>query len=226
VVKVIRTAIIIAALWLVALAPSAYAANAVDQQTAGRAKSAVSTPLAFPDKTTVNDDVVPNDVETLEKTAKKYELPERTSFSVSAIWRTIASLAIVIMLIVGLVYLLRQFWARGMRFDMKGRHIRVIDVVSLGVNRSIFLVSVGKKFVLLGSSDKGLNYLMEVTDMEGVAEIPAGLSAEGGVSFHGELENAATKDMLKSVPAQDTAVPFVDRLKNKLKRLDEDKTTD
>ncbi|MFA6448752.1 MAG: flagellar biosynthetic protein FliO [bacterium] len=223
--KTIKTAIIIAALVLGVMVSRAYAVDGVSPSGKDRAAATQKGPLAFPDKTAIDESVVPNDVETLEKSAKKYDLPEGTSFSVSTIWRTIGSLAVVIMMIVGVIYLMRQFWAKGMRFDMKGRHIRVVDVVSLGVNRSIFLVAVGKKHILLGSSDKGLNYLMEVTGLEG-AEMPEGLTGEGGVSFHGELENAASKDMYKTQSFQDRSVSFVDRMKSKLKRLDEDKTTD
>jgi flagellar biogenesis protein FliO len=220
--------LIVAALALCAATSAAYAVEGARKPVPEKAaeisvrKTAERAPLAFPDKAAVDEDVVPNDAPTLEKTAKKYDLPEGAAFSISAVWRTIASLAIVIILIVGLVYLMRHVWARGMRFDMKGRHIRVLDIVSLGVNRSIFLVAVGKKIVLLGSSDKGLNYLMEVTDLEGVGELPAGLPGEGGVSFQGELENAAVQETMGNPPA-DRTVSFVDRLKNKLRRLDEDK---
>jgi flagellar biogenesis protein FliO len=230
VARTIRIAMIMVVFALCVAASAAHAENGAQQPVSGKAevhRTEVKTrPLTFPDKTAVDENVVPNDVDTLEKSAKKYDLPEGTAFSISAIWKTIGSLAIVIMLIVGLIYLMRQVWARGMRFDMKGRHIRVLDIVSLGVNRSLFLVAVGKKLVLLGSSDKGMNFLMEVTGLESAGDLPGELPGESGVSFQGELENAAMKDVLGSQTAADRTVSFVDRLKNKLKRFDEDKNND
>jgi flagellar biosynthetic protein FliO len=184
-------------------------------------------PITFPDNAQekADADVVPNDVPTLEKTAGRYDTERAAAFTGPSIWRVIFSLAIVILLIVGVVWLLKQVWARGMRFDMKGRHIRVLDVVSLGMNRSIYLVAVGGKLLLLGSSDKGLNYLMEVNGLEAAGELPEGMPREGGVSFQGALENAAIQDIVKS-QSRDTrerTVSFMDRLKSKLRKLDEEK---
>lgn len=200
-------------------------ANVEKTQTAVGANS--PEPITFPDKekAKTDTDVVPSDVPTLESTAGQYDGQRGKPFSGPSIWRVLFSLAIVILMIVGVVWLLKQVWARGMRFDMKGRHIRVIDVVSLGMNRSVYLVAVGKKVVLLGSSDKGLSYLMEVNDLAVAEELPEGMPREGGVSFQGALENAAIQEIMKNQDTENAAGgdTFIDRLKNKLKKLDEGK---
>jgi len=135
----------------------------------------------------------------------------------------VGSLGIVALLIVGVVYLMRLMLSRGMRYDLKGRHIKVLDVVNLGMSRGLYLISVGKRVVLLGSSDKGLNYLADVTGEEELGGAPGGYGGGGGVEFHETLRNAAAEAGAPAGPEEfRTPEAFMEKLKEKLNELDEE----
>jgi flagellar biogenesis protein FliO len=167
-------------------------------------------------------DVFPT-IKTREDYFKAEPPPAHVGMSAGYVLRTIASLIIVVILIFVVLYFLRQFWARGMRFDLKGHHIRVLDVINLGMNRTLFLVSVGKKVVLLGSTEKGLGYLMEAGEPVEFEESPGSLAREGGVEFQSALETAMTNPGAHAQRQPAGPVSFMDKLKGKLKKLDEDK---
>ncbi len=223
--KIIKTAFIVTAA-LIVCTTATYAAGARRGGTASAGEGATAA-ITFPDKTVDDKDLLPG-VKTREDYAPQVEgaAAKEAPALAAGIWRMFFSLAIVILMIVGVIYLLRRVWARGMRFDLKGRHIRVLDVVSLGMNRSIFLVAIGKKVVLLGSNDKGLSFLTEVTGLENIEEAESLPTGAGGVSFQEELENTALRNMAQSSSAQDRTVPFVDKLKSKLKKLEDEKPND
>jgi len=214
---------VISAIFLVSLVAGINPCIAQDEGVPGRPAVATQT-LSNTDEFT-DTSVVPDDVVTQEDFARDvFGEREEGAYSVS-IWRVLGSLAIVILLIVGVVYLMRLLLARGMRYDLKGRHIRVLDVVQLGMNRSLYLVAVGKKLVLLGSSDKGLNYIMEITGggSGDIREILGAYAEEGGVEFQQDLESAVeTASRESGLPATGTS-DFVEKVKDKLRRLEDDR---
>lgn len=206
------------------------AARAAEQGAPTVDTAPVATPtLEQPNKPADGGKLIPDNIKTMEDYRKPF-VPDRSGgpYRVS-VFRVLGSLAIVVAMILALAYGLKMFWSRGMRMDLKGRHIRVLDVMTLGMNRSLFLVSVGKKIVLLGSADKGLAFLMELNGSEDLEEIPGTPAREGGVAFQSELESALTQTETKGpvipvIPGR--AVSFKDKLKSKLKRLDEDRKSD
>jgi len=225
--KIVRITVFVVLTALFAGVIAAYRAEAAGKKSTEARGAAATAAITFPDKTIDDKDLLPG-IKTREDYEVRVDGPSaKEGPSLAAgIWRMIFSLALVILMIVGVIYLLRRVWARGMRFDLKGHHIRVLDVVSLGMNRSIFLVAIGKKVVLLGSNDKGLSFLTEVTGLENIEEAESLPMGGGGVSFQGELENAALQNMLQNNSIQDRTVPFVDKLKSKLKKLEEEKQND
>lgn len=104
--------------------------------------------------------------------------------------------------------------SRGMRYDMKGRHIKVKDVVNLGLNRSLYLVEVGGRSILVGSSDKGLQRIADITGVD----LDEGYDEEGGVDFAKSLDDAINK------PQNAGGVDGIRNiLEERLRRLEEEK---
>ncbi|WP_094547410.1 flagellar biosynthetic protein FliO [Petroclostridium xylanilyticum] len=55
---------------------------------------------------------------------------------------------------------------------MKSKHMKVIDSITLGIDKNIYLIQVGKKFILVAASGKTLQYLtdVELNDFEDTTE--------------------------------------------------------
>jgi flagellar biosynthetic protein FliO len=49
---------------------------------------------------------------------------------------------------------------------MRGKHIRIVDTVSLGADKKLFLVKVGSRYFLLSSSGKNIEFISEIDDIE------------------------------------------------------------
>lgn len=165
-----------------------------------------------------NTDVVPSDVQTKDDFGQGMPSPQIESPTIS-IMRVIFSLLLVIGLIIATVYVLKYFYSRSMRLDLKTRHIRVLDTVQLGMNRAVYMVKVGQMVLLLGTGDKGLVYLAEVTD---AVDLEAMLDEQdGGGDFTSQIARAAGPwDKLRQ--SGDKLTQFNSRLKDKLNKLDSD----
>lgn len=68
------------------------------------------------------------------------------------------SLAVVLALAVGSVFLLRRF-ARRRGGPASGRHLELVETVHLGVKRSVAVLRLGDHVVLVGQSEQGLSGL-------------------------------------------------------------------
>lgn len=165
-----------------------------------------------------NTDVVPSDIQTKDDFGRNMPSPQIESPAVSVL-RVIFSLLLVIGLIIATVYVLKYFYSRSMRLDLKTRHIRVLDTVSLGMNRSVYLVKTGEMVLLLGTGDKGLTLLADVTkavDLEALLD-----ETEGAADFTGQIARAAGP-WEKLRQQGDKLTQFNTRLKDKLNKLDGD----
>jgi flagellar biosynthetic protein FliO len=49
---------------------------------------------------------------------------------------------------------------------MRGKHIRIVDTVSLGADKKLFLVKAGSRYFLLSSSGKNIEFISEIDDIE------------------------------------------------------------
>jgi len=80
------------------------------------------------------------------------------------ILKTIAALAGILGLILGLAYLLRRLNLNG-RFGESGvEGWRVLGIKSLGPKRQIYILEVGSSVLLVGATDRNLTPLMEIRD--------------------------------------------------------------
>lgn len=158
---------------------------------------------------------VPDDVPTREQFDEEFAQAEPAVQSYS-IWRAVFGLAFVIGLILCISYLLRFMNSRGLRLDLRGNHIRIVDAVQIGMNRGLYLVQVGSKLLLVASTDKGLSYMTEITDPGDVESILGGENSGETSTFAGALKNAAGK-----VAGEKTA-SIIDKLRGKLTKMNDE----
>jgi flagellar protein FliO/FliZ len=79
--------------------------------------------------------------------------------------RTIVGLAIVIGVIYGLTWVLRQAKS-GREQRSAGPGLETVATVALGPNRSLHLIRTGREFVLVGSAEQGVTPIRVYTDEE------------------------------------------------------------
>jgi flagellar biosynthetic protein FliO len=78
--------------------------------------------------------------------------------------KTMAALTGVLGVIFGLAYLVKRFNLAGPRADSGTEGWRVLGIRALGPKRQIYLLEVGTHVLLIGSTDKTMTTLMEVSD--------------------------------------------------------------
>jgi flagellar biogenesis protein FliO len=84
----------------------------------------------------------------------------------SAVLKMALGLAVVVVLIYLTVFLLKFInksrTAEGLKFKKEINLIKIIDSINIAPNKSITLVSVAGKMLILGVTDKGINFLSEI----------------------------------------------------------------
>lgn len=85
---------------------------------------------------------------------------------------TIVTLLLGLAAVSFLAYITTKFIGNKTAQNLKGKLIQVVDMLSLGFDKNIYLVKVQNNFILLHSSPKGLEYIcnVEITDIEEVDE--------------------------------------------------------
>ncbi len=86
----------------------------------------------------------------------------------SAIIRTIVALVLVIGVIYGVAWILRQF-KKGRDGRASGKGLAPIAAMPLGAGRSVQLVRAGQEFLLLGIAEQGVTTLRSYTEAEALA---------------------------------------------------------
>ncbi len=109
------------------------------------------------------------------------------SGSGSAIMRTIIALVLVVGVIYGAAWILRQV-KKGRNGRASGTGLAPIATMPLGAGRSVQLVRAGQELLLLGVAEQGVTTLRTYTEAEALA---AGFEVPGdGVLWHDEPEAA------------------------------------
>jgi len=97
----------------------------------------------------------------------------------------------------GAIYALRGLMNRqGLLTGGRG-NLKVLESAALGPNRSIHLVRVGGKVIVVGSTQEQITTLAEVTEPEELTKIQA-----GDRPFSAHLENAVSGDASEALPLQ------------------------
>lgn len=118
-------------------------------------------PVATPDPASTVDPAAP--VPTIEPTAAP---TGPSGFSSGDIVGLIARLGVVVVIIFVCMYLLRIWTTRTRGGAATGKVVRVLDTITLGSNRQMFLVDAGDKVLLVGATPTQLNLLSELTNPE------------------------------------------------------------
>ena len=116
-------------------------------------------------------------------------------------WSTaayLASLFVIFAFVVGMAYLAARFLGGHFAKPMQGRGGRIISHLPLGPNRSVCVVEVAGRFLLLGVTEHEISLLAEITDPEEVSRLQQqAVSAPLDVSMFsqqfGSLANLAQK---------------------------------
>lgn len=83
------------------------------------------------------------------------------------------SLLLTFAIVVGLAYLTSKFLSRRLAPAMQGSRMLIRDVVSLGANKSLYLVEIGNKVFLLGVTEQSITPVKEFSDEKFIAELRA-----------------------------------------------------
>ncbi len=67
-----------------------------------------------------------------------------------------------------LAYITTRFIGQKASGTMKSKHMKVVESISIGMDKQIYLIEVGNKFILVSISGKSIQYLtdVELTDVE------------------------------------------------------------
>lgn len=128
--------------------------------------------------------------------------------------RVVIDLAIVVALVWLVVWLLRRFSHKSRilgflsrwRLGAESKSMRLLETMSLGPARSLHLVEVGDKILVVGSTSANVNYIAEVSDpglIEAILQ-RTGESSEFAQSLQGDLSDYESKASGPSEP-QDPA---------------------
>jgi flagellar protein FliO/FliZ len=61
-----------------------------------------------------------------------------------------------------LTYITTRFLGTRMNKASKGKYLSIVDTVTIGMNKQLYLVKAGNQFILLASSGKNLEFIKEV----------------------------------------------------------------
>lgn len=120
-----------------------------------------------------------------------YQSPAPMAFSGSpalVLLRTLASLALVLGLITGLAWLTKVKGGMGITTTADSR-LRILESLTLGPGRTVYLVAVGSRVLLLGSDGHRLTTLSELQPDE-VGFDPSAVSDLDGRSFLARFREA------------------------------------
>lgn len=61
-----------------------------------------------------------------------------------------------------LTYITTRFLGTRMNKASKGKHLSIVDTVTIGMNKQLYLVKAGNQFILMASSGKNLEFIKEI----------------------------------------------------------------
>jgi len=140
--------------------------------------------------------VLPEGIETQEAFMQPVEETQTLGPSVADYVRVLAGLLIVIGLIWGISLLLKKFvTVRGLAGS--SNNLKVLTSLSLTPTRTLYMVRLGDRILLLGSGEGGLRTLAEITDPEEVSDLLREFEYKGNFDlnpFREHLKSSMDKD--------------------------------
>ena len=94
--------------------------------------------------------------------------PVTTSSAVDFTWLFVKMLMILVVVVVIVIIMLRYGFPRLGFFKpfQKGRYFTVLGRYVLEPRKSLYLVNIGKRYLVIGTADHGINLITEVTKEE------------------------------------------------------------
>jgi flagellar protein FliO/FliZ len=144
-----------------------------------------------------------------------------TTFTLWDFVRMVLILGGVIILIYGIFFMLKRF--SGQRLQ-NNELFTLMSSQSIGNNKALHLVEVGKQIFLIGSADNTVSLISEIQDKESIDEIRFKLADNGGAIqqrnfkdvlsrlFGGGANGSERKDM-------DQSIEFIQKQRERLKKL-------
>ena len=156
------------ALWAVLMCPLICSDEALCSDDTGRTVESIPTTLGDVGKGEGARDSAEGSKDSDDYLTYKEETFERQSVF-GVLLRLALSMVAVIGLIYGITYLLRHFARRGTEKPVNERLVQVIDKVSLDGKRSVYLVKVIDRLMILGVGNEDVTMLGNIRD-ESVVE--------------------------------------------------------
>jgi len=117
-----------------------------------------------------------------------------------------------------LTYITTRFLGTKMNKAGKGKHLSVVDTVTIGLNKQLHLVKAGKQFILMASSGKSLEFITEIKlyDLDVETDAPINDTSDFKTMFDKYFSNIKNKD----IHNEDTTVSVEStRFKGNLQKL-------
>jgi flagellar protein FliO/FliZ len=109
---------------------------------------------------------------------------------VSLVLRMVVVLALAALAIYGLIFLFKRLIRPR---EQRDPHLKVLSRVSLGPNRSVYVISVGSKAWLVGAGEGGVSLIAEISDQEAVdAMLLDEASRKSAESIRGQFPDFGT----------------------------------
>lgn len=92
----------------------------------------------------------------------QYSQPEQVS-QPNLFWELI-KVVVSLALVLGVAYLIFQFLGKRNSLFMRGEFIKIVETTFIASNKSIAIVEVGNRFLILGLAEQNITLLTEITD--------------------------------------------------------------
>jgi len=99
--------------------------------------------------------------------------------------KTVGSLIVITLLIYLVILYFKKFYMGKRGLSVNSSSMKIIGTLFLAPKKTIYLVKIGKKVVVLGVTESNINYLSELNDEElGEINIDKVAVSNGSFSFH------------------------------------------
>lgn len=127
--------------------------------------------------------------------------------------KTFVSLAAVIALMVGVVFVMKKYLYGGKSSSANIVDMKVIGTMMLQPKRSVSVLKVMDKVLIIGVTEAGMETLGEINDRESVKEIDKKIAAQSIPS------SWSTKKAASTLPEKDAPMSFAEALSMQLRKL-------
>ena len=157
------------------------------------------------------DNILEDIIQITQSSSKKSddEIIEKKSFDVMTyIGKYIAFLGLILLFIYGLVFIFRKniLKKRGLGIFGNTDLVSVLSTTHIGPKRSLLLVKVHKKVILLGNSESGVSYLSELDEISNIFK--EGEEKITGSNFDTTIDDIDDRKIEKRVKIKDDPLGF------------------